>query len=177
MRAGIGENEMEHVYCDDHAGLAALAKKDLPTIFGPGPNGPKDVPESVELARRLLGRAPILGICLGHQILGALAGAEIVKARNPWHGSVTSIRVLDNSGMFAGLADEIGVVCYNSLVVKKASLPPSWKVVSTNSDDEIMAMEFESTKIPTWSVQFHPESFLSQSGERIVQNWLARVPR
>lgn len=172
IRGGFARSEVLHLWCDDELGLENLSQNPIPTVFGPGPNAPIDVPFSLKLAKGLTGRVPMLGICLGHQIFGHLAGATIKRAQNPWHGSQIEVKILTTDGLFAGLPPNFKVVCYNSLVIDPSRLGKEWTPMALNSNGEIMAMRRSAPGPITWSVQFHPESFLSEHGATILQNWL-----
>lgn len=174
-RGGIVPHEIMHVYWDDAAKLNHVVDMGIPVVFSPGPNHPLDVPPSIALAKKLVGRVPILGVCLGHQILGAVAGATIIPAQDPWHGSVQEMRVLKNEAIFAGFPACFKAAVYHSLVIDRATLPETWEVVAENAAGEVMAMVLKAapaSQAPAWSVQFHPESFMSEWGDRLLKNWL-----
>lgn len=172
-RSGIDKNEVLYVRCDDQMGLAEAKKLKIPLLISPGPHQPKDVPLTVDLVRSSLGIVPILGVCLGHQILGYVGGAEIVPAKDPWHGSVQKIKIISEEAIFAGLPSAFNVACYNSLVVDGKSISQSnkWKILAENNHGEVMAMMNVGTHAPAWSVQFHPESFMSEFGAEMASNW------
>jgi anthranilate synthase/aminodeoxychorismate synthase-like glutamine amidotransferase len=139
-------------------------------ILSPGPCGPADAGISTDLIRRFGGTIPILGVCLGHQCIGAAYGAEVVRAGRPRHGR-TSLVVHDGSSVFAGLPSPFRATRYHSLVIAPVSLPPSLRVIARASDDgEIMAVEHRTH--PVVGVQFHPESAATEHGYAILDCFL-----
>src|SRR6188474_1033425 len=128
-------------------------------LISPGPCTPAEAGISTEVVRRFGPTTPILGVCLGHQCIGAAFGGDIVRAGHPMHGK-TSLVTHDGSSVFAGLPSPIRVARYHSLVIAQASLPAALRVVASADDDgEIMAVEHRTQ--PVVGVQFHPESAAS----------------
>jgi anthranilate synthase/aminodeoxychorismate synthase-like glutamine amidotransferase len=142
-------------------------------IISPGPCSPKEAGISTEVVRRLGARIPILGVCLGHQCIGAAYGAEIVRASLPMHGKPSRIHH-SGHGLFAGLPSPFTATRYHSLVVAPASVPPSLAVTATAEDGEIMAVQH--VEHPVYGVQFHPESVLTEHGYRLLDHFLHGVP-
>jgi anthranilate synthase/aminodeoxychorismate synthase-like glutamine amidotransferase len=138
-------------------------------IISPGPCSPNEAGISVEVVRRFGPTIPTLGVCLGHQAIGAAFGAAIVRARQPMHGKVSSIHH-DASGIFTGLPSPFHATRYHSLAVSLDSLPPVLRVTATADDGEIMALEHR--EHPVFGVQFHPESALSEHGYRLLDRFL-----
>jgi anthranilate synthase component II len=142
-------------------------------VVSPGPCTPAEAGVSVDVIRELGPEVPVLGVCLGHQAIGAAFGARVVRARRPMHGKVTPIRHTE-SGIFAGLESPLSVARYHSLVICPASVPESLEVLATTDDpddpDEIQAIRHR--RYPTWGVQFHPESIASEGGLRLLRNFL-----
>ena len=139
-------------------------------IISPGPCTPAEAGISTELVRRFGSSTPILGVCLGHQCIGAAYGGDIVRAVRPVHGK-TSIVVHDRSSIFAGLPSPIRVARYHSLVIAKPSLPESLRVLAVSRDDgEIMAVEHREHRVV--GVQFHPESAASEYGYALLDRFL-----
>jgi anthranilate synthase/aminodeoxychorismate synthase-like glutamine amidotransferase len=138
-------------------------------IISPGPCTPAEAGISTEVVRQLGERIPVLGVCLGHQCIGAAYGAEIVRAGRPMHGKVSRIHH-QAQGLFAGLPSPFTATRYHSLVIAPASIPPALKVTATSEDGEIMAVQHASN--PVHGVQFHPESVLTEEGRRILRNFL-----
>ncbi|MBA3496079.1 MAG: aminodeoxychorismate/anthranilate synthase component II [Gemmatimonadales bacterium] len=142
-------------------------------IISPGPCSPAEAGISTEVVRRLGHRIPILGVCLGHQCIGAAYGGEIVRAGRPMHGK-TSLIHHRNAGIFAGLPTPFRATRYHSLVIAPASVPPELEVIASSEDGEIMAVRH--TRHPVHGVQFHPESVLTEHGYRLVDHFLHGVP-
>lgn len=138
-------------------------------IVSPGPCSPSEAGISTAVVRRFGASIPILGVCLGHQCIGAAYGAEMVRARLPMHGKTSRIHH-DGSGVFAGLPSPFVATRYHSLVIAPASLPDSLRVTATSEDGEIMAVEHR--EHPVVGVQFHPESALSEHGYRLLDRFL-----
>jgi len=138
-------------------------------IISPGPCSPNEAGISVEVVRRFGPFIPVLGVCLGHQAIGAAYGAAIVRAGQPMHGKVSRVRH-DGTGVFTGLPSPFLATRYHSLVVSSASLPPVLRVTATAEDGEIMGLEHR--EHPVVGVQFHPESALTEYGYRILDRFL-----
>lgn len=154
----------------DVSGLTALGAEAL--VISPGPCGPGEAGVSTEVVRALSGHLPILGICLGHQCIGAALGAHIVHALEPMHGRSSRI-VHENGGLFVGLPNPLQVGRYHSLVVEVPTDTPL-RVTARTEGGDIMAIEH--VEHPTFGVQFHPESVLTEGGYRLFANFLARLP-
>ena len=142
-------------------------------IISPGPCSPNEAGISTEVVRQLGQRIPILGVCLGHQCIGAAYGAEIVRAGVPMHGKTSRIHH-QGAGLFAGLPDPFTATRYHSLVIAPDSIPGSLRVTATSEDGEIMAVQH--TEHPVHGVQFHPESVLTEHGYRLIDHFLNGVP-
>ena len=138
-------------------------------IISPGPCTPAEAGVSVEVIQRLGLRVPILGVCLGHQCIGAAYGASIVRAKQPMHGKPSSIDH-QGVGLFEGLPNPLTAARYHSLVIDRDSLPSDLAVVATSDDGEIMAVRH--TTHPIWGVQFHPESVLTAWGYHLLHRFL-----
>ena len=148
--------------------VAALAPSHI--ILSPGPCTPREAGISVELIRRFGPVVPILGVCLGHQCIGAAYGADIVRAGRAMHGKTSSVTHA-GTGIFTGLPSPLRAARYHSLVIAPASLPAALRVVATADDDgEIMAVEH--TTHPVIGVQFHPESAASEYGYAMLDRFL-----
>jgi anthranilate synthase component II len=137
-------------------------------VISPGPGLPSEVEQVKQFVKSLLTSHNILGVCLGHQILGELFGAELYQTDKVYHGIATEISVDTSSKLFKGLPKTINVGRYHSWMVK--DLPKELKITATDSDGHIMA--FEHTELNVSAVQFHPESILSEYGKEIIKNWL-----
>ena len=140
-------------------------------VISPGPGTPASAGISVDAIRRLGGSTPILGVCLGHQAIAEAYGGRVVRARQLMHGK-TSLIAHNAADIFAGIATPLEVMRYHSLTVEPGSLPPDLQVLAWGQDDpaEIHAMRHRTH--PVWGVQFHPESVMTQSGKKILSNFL-----
>ena len=139
-------------------------------ILSPGPCSPVEAGVSVEIVKRFGETTPILGVCLGHQCIGAAYGANIVRAGRPVHG-MTSAVTHDGTGVFEGLPSPLRVARYHSLVIARDSVPDALRVTATSCDDrEIMAVEHRAH--PVVGVQFHPESAASEYGYAMIERFL-----
>jgi anthranilate synthase component 2 len=142
-------------------------------IISPGPCSPSEAGISTDVVRRLGPTIPILGVCLGHQCIGAAYGAEIVRAGRPMHGKTSRIHH-SGTGLFTGLPSPFQATRYHSLVIAPASVPPELEITATSEDGEIMAVRH--TQFPVYGVQFHPESVLTEHGYRLIDHFLHGVP-
>ena len=154
-------------------GIAGLTPDRL--VLSPGPCSPAEAGICVEAIRHFQGQLPILGVCLGHQSIGAALGGRIVRAKVQMHGK-TSVISTDRRGVFAGLPPQFMVNRYHSLVIERASLPAELEVTATADDDgEIMGVRHRvlaGTRTPLEGVQFHPESIISEHGHALLKNFL-----
>jgi anthranilate synthase/aminodeoxychorismate synthase-like glutamine amidotransferase len=150
------------------AGIETLAPSHI--ILSPGPCSPGEAGISTDVVRRFGPTIPILGVCLGHQCIGAAYGAEIVRARRPVHGRTSSV-AHDGSSLFTGLPSPLRVARYHSLVIARSSLPSALREIAAAGDDgEIMAVEHRAH--PVVGVQFHPESAASEYGYAMLDRFL-----
>jgi len=138
-------------------------------VVSPGPCSPLEAGISVEAIRRLAGKIPILGVCLGHQSIGQAFGGKIVRAASLMHGKTSPIHH-DNSGVFSGLSNPFDATRYHSLIVERETLPDCLRVTAWTAQGEIMGMEHR--ELPVWGVQFHPESILTLEGKKLLGNFL-----
>ncbi|EHP2906478.1 TPA: anthranilate synthase component II [Listeria monocytogenes] len=136
-------------------------------VLSPGPGSPEDFPISLALLDKI--QVPILGICLGHQMIGHFFGVKVVPANVPVHGK-TSIISHNGEGLFAKLAPKFQVTRYHSLVIDPATVPANLKVTALTEDGVIMGLAHVSK--PIHSVQFHPEAILSENGHAILENFV-----
>jgi len=153
-------------------GIAGLRPELL--VLSPGPCSPAEAGICVEAIRAFTGKLTILGVCLGHQAIGAALGGRIVRAARLMHGKSSRVTT-DHQGVYAGLPAEFDVVRYHSLAIEKESLPVALAVTSTSEDGEIMGVrhrELAATKTPLEGVQFHPESILTEHGHAMLKNFL-----
>lgn len=159
---------------NDAVGLAeieALAPTHL--VVSPGPCTPREAGISNAAIAVLGPRIPVLGVCLGHQCLAAALGGRVVRAARPRHGKTSPI-LHDGLGLFAGVPSPFQAARYHSLIVEERDLPDSLEVVARTPEGEIMALRH--TLWPSWGVQFHPESVLTQYGHELLRNFLALRP-
>jgi anthranilate synthase component 2 len=138
-------------------------------VISPGPCAPAQAGISVAAIQHFAGRIPMLGVCLGHQCIGAAFGGRIVRAQTLMHGK-TSLITTTQEGVFAGLPRQFTVNRYHSLAIERASLPACLRVTAWCDDGEIMAVRH--TELPIEGVQFHPESILSEHGHALLRNFL-----
>jgi len=138
-------------------------------VLSPGPCTPDGAGCSIDLVCQAKERIPVLGVCLGHQAIGAALGARIVRAKEPMHGRASRINH-DDSSLFAKLPNPLLVGRYHSLVVDEATLPAELKVTARSEDGAIMALAH--CQWPVFGVQFHPESILTEHGYRLLDNFL-----
>jgi anthranilate synthase component II len=139
-------------------------------LISPGPGRPEDAGLSNEVIERFAGEVPILGVCLGHQCIGQVFGAEVVRAPQVMHGKTSVIRHR-GEGVFAGLPSPLEATRYHSLVVEPSSVPPVLEVTAETDDGIIMGLRHREHWIE--GVQFHPESVLTVAGHDLLRNFLA----
>lgn len=140
-------------------------------LISPGPGRPEEAGVTCELIRAAAGRVPLLGVCLGHQAIGHVFGASVVRAPELRHGKTSHI-THDGAGVFASLPSPLEVTRYHSLVIDTASLPSDLVVTATASDGTVMGVRHRTYEIE--GLQFHPESILTQHGHTMLQNFLSR---
>ena len=138
-------------------------------VLSPGPCSPAEAGVCVPALQRFTGQLPILGVCLGHQSIGAALGGKVVRAREQMHGK-TSVITTDEQGVFAGLPKQFTVIRYHSLAIERASCPPELKVTAWTEDGEIMAVHHKHR--PVFGVQFHPESIKTEYGHELIENFI-----
>lgn len=153
----------------DLDGIAALGPQRL--VISPGPCTPNEAGISVAAIKKFAGKMPILGVCLGHQSIGAAFGATIVRAERIMHGKTSAVEH-DGRDLFAGIENPFTATRYHSLVIAPETLPAELKVTARACDDqEIMGVRH--TEYPIWGIQFHPESILTEAGMAILKNFLS----
>lgn len=142
-------------------------------VISPGPCSPTEAGISTAVVRQVGASIPILGVCLGHQCIGAAYGGEILRAGQPMHGKTSRIHHT-GEGLFHGLPNPFTATRYHSLVIGRASVPECLRVTATSDDGEIMAVQH--AEYPVYGVQFHPESVLTEHGYRLLDHFLHGVP-
>jgi anthranilate synthase component 2 len=154
----------------DLAGMAELKPDRI--VFSPGPCSPAEAGICIEAIRHFAGKLPLLGVCLGHQAMGAALGGKVVRAQVQMHGKSSTITT-DQQGVFHGLPKRFSVVRYHSLAIEGSSLPADLLVTATSEDGEIMGVRHRG--LPLEGVQFHPESILSEHGHAMLKNFLEQT--
>ena len=152
--------------------IAALKPDQL--VLSPGPCSPAEAGVCVPAIQALMGKLPILGVCLGHQSIGAALGGKIVRAQRQMHGKASTLST-DQQGVYLGLPKEFSVIRYHSLVIERETCPKALVVTATSEDGEIMGVrhrELAGTATPLEGLQFHPESILSEHGHAMLRNFL-----
>lgn len=147
----------------------ALALSPAAIVISPGPGAPAEAGICCDLIRAAAGRVPVFGVCLGHQAIGQVFGAEVVRAPVPMHGKISAVHH-DGTGVFAGLPDPVDVVRYHSLTLRPDSIPETLVVNARTEDGVIMGVRHRD--YPIHGVQFHPESIASVAGRELLANFL-----
>lgn len=160
------------VYRNDEITLDEIARlKPARIVVSPGPCSPAEAGISVPLIQEFAGKVPVLGVCLGHQSIGAAFGGDIVHAKQLMHGKTSQVHHTD-SGVFKGLPNPLTVTRYHSLAIKRETLPDCLEVTAWTEDGEIMGVRHKTLDVE--GVQFHPESILTERGHDLLQNFLKR---
>ena len=139
-------------------------------VISPGPCTPRESGVSNRVIRRLAGRVPILGVCLGHQCIAHAFGGRVVRARRPMHGKTSEIRH-DGAGLYAGLPNPFPAMRYHSLIVDETALPEDFLVTARTEEGDVMGLRHRTW--PVEGVQFHPESYRTGAGLDLLRNFLA----
>jgi anthranilate synthase/aminodeoxychorismate synthase-like glutamine amidotransferase len=159
------------VYRNDKISVEQIVhRKPERIVISPGPCTPQEAGISVELIQKLAGEFPILGVCLGHQAIGAAFGGKIIRAPKLFHGKTSEIKH-DGKGIFQSVPNPFTATRYHSLIVERKSLPRELVVTAETRDGIIMGLRHREYKVE--GVQFHPESVLTESGKQILKNFLA----
>ena len=143
------------------------AMKPQGLLISPGPGEPKDAGITEDAIRELAGKMPILGVCLGHQALGEVYGGRVIRAPRLMHGKTSPI-LHKGRGLFAGLDNPFEATRYHSLIVERETLPESFEVMAWTPENELMGIKHKQHE--TWGVQFHPESILTTSDLKLIEN-------
>jgi anthranilate synthase component II len=171
----LGE-EVKVVRNDDISLDEIAALKPDRLVLSPGPCSPAEAGVCVPALQRFAGQLPILGVCLGHQSIGAAMGGQVIRAQVQMHGK-TSVITTDEQGVFAGLPKQFTVIRYHSLAIARETLPDCLHVSATTEDGEIMGVRHKASLTdanfaPLEGVQFHPESILTEHGHAMLANFL-----
>ena len=161
------------VFRNDEISVADIAarKPDL-LVVSPGPCSPAEAGISVAAIQHFAGKMPILGVCLGHQSIGAAFGGKIIRAQQLMHGK-TSVITTTQEGVFANLPEQFVVNRYHSLAIEKTTCPQALAVTAWTDDGEIMGVRHK--ELPIQGVQFHPESILTEHGHAMLKNFLEQT--
>jgi anthranilate synthase component 2 len=162
------------VFRNDEITLQGIAeRKPDRLVVSPGPCSPAEAGISVAAIRHFMGQLPILGVCLGHQSIGAALGGKIVRAKTLMHGK-TSVITTTGEGVFAGLPEKFTVNRYHSLAIERSSCPPELKITAWTDDGEIMGVRHAGlpNAVALQGLQFHPESIRTEHGHAMLKNFL-----
>ncbi|MCP4671207.1 MAG: aminodeoxychorismate/anthranilate synthase component II [Desulfobacula sp.] len=141
-------------------------------VISPGPGRPEEAGNSMEIVKKFSGKIPILGVCLGLQVIGACFGAKIIHAKKVMHGKTSTI-FSDGKNIYKGIKKPFQAMRYHSLAVDKKTMPACLKITAQTEDDEVMGLCH--VDHPTQAVQFHPESIMTTVGKRLIRNFVKGV--
>jgi len=171
----VGElGEAVEVRRNDQVTLADIERlRPARVVISPGPCTPHEAGISISLIRHFAGKLPILGVCLGHQAIGAAFGGQVVRAPKPVHGKTSSVEH-DDRGVFRGLPQPLTATRYHSLIVEENSCPPELEISARVRErgGKTLVMGLRHKRFPIEGVQFHPESVLTESGRELLRNFL-----
>jgi len=171
----LGElGETVEVRRNDQVTLADIERlRPAGVVISPGPCTPHEAGISISLIRHFAGKLPILGVCLGHQAIGAAFGGQVVRAPKPVHGKTSSVEH-DDRGVFRGLPQPLTATRYHSLIVEENSCPPELEISARVRErgGKTLVMGLRHKRFPIEGVQFHPESVLTESGRELLRNFL-----
>ena len=168
-------NEKVVVYRNDQISLYDITKiKPKIIVLSPGPSTPNDAGICMNIVKEFQGKIPILGICLGHQVIAQTFGADIVKAIEPVHGKVHPIKH-NQKGVFRGIKNPLNVTRYHSLIIDKKTLPDIFDITALTSQGEIMGIKHKKMLIE--GLQFHPEAILTECGINLLKNFLIEAEK
>jgi anthranilate synthase component 2 len=162
--------DCEVVRNDKITAAEALKMKPKAIVLSPGPCTPNEAGICLDLITAAAGKVPLLGVCLGHQAIGQAYGGKVIRAPEPLHGKLSTVRHKDK-GVFKGLPPRFEVTRYHSLIVERKSLPAELEVTAETSDGIIMGLQHKTH--PVHGVQFHPESIATQEGHALLANFLS----
>ncbi|HOG12245.1 MAG: aminodeoxychorismate/anthranilate synthase component II [Smithellaceae bacterium] len=160
---------------NDRITLEEIRRERPEAIFlSPGPCTPRETGVTIDVIQKFYSSVPLMGICLGHQCIGAAFGGEVVRAERIMHGKVSPVEH-DGKTIFAGLPQPFAAGRYHSLLVRPESLPPCLEISARTPEGEIMGLRHKN--YPVEGIQFHPESVLTPQGKRILRNFLKQIGR
>lgn len=163
------------IFRNDEITIADIEKlKPDQIVISPGPGRPEEAGISVEVIKKLAGKYPILGVCLGHQAIGYAYGGKIIRAKHLMHGKTSHIKH-DDREIFKNLDNPFEATRYHSLVIDTKTIPDCLEVTAKSEDGEIMGIRHKT--LPLWGVQFHPESILTKAGKKLLKNFLYLTER
>jgi anthranilate synthase component II len=167
--------EEVRVFRNDEITLEGIAElKPDQLVLSPGPCSPAEAGICIDAIREFTGRMPILGVCLGHQAIGAALGGKVIRAQVQMHGKSSEIET-DGQGVYTGLPQRFNVIRYHSLAIERETLPADLEITSRTADGEIMGVRHRTLAggaTPLEGVQFHPESILTEHGHAMLKNFL-----
>ena len=150
-----------------------LARGPEGVLISPGPGAPPEAGITIEAIRQLAGKIPVLGVCLGHQAMGEVFGAKVVRAGRLMHGRTSSIEH-SGTGVFRGLPSPFIATRYHSLIVDRETIGPDLEITAWTAEGEVMGLRHRHLAVE--GVQFHPESFLTEHGHALLRNFLEQLP-
>ncbi len=171
--AGTVRPDIQVIRNDAYTAEEIAAMEPEALIISPGPGRPADAGVCIEVIRRLAGKVPILGVCLGHQAICEAFGATVSYAKELMHGKQSQMLISEDSLLFRGLSSPVPAARYHSLAVLEDTLPPELKVTARADDGEVMAVEH--TEYPVYGLQFHPESVMTPDGLQIIKNFMEGI--
>ncbi|MCI4671143.1 MAG: aminodeoxychorismate/anthranilate synthase component II [Bacteroidia bacterium] len=169
----VKKHQETQVFRNDEIDLPRISELNPDGILiSPGPGRPKDSGISVNVVNQFQGQIPILGICLGHQIMGEILGMNVQHAHRPMHGRTSFIQHAQE-GLFANIPNPMRVMRYHSLIVTPEEVPSEIKITAKTQEGEIMGLSHDKLKLN--GVQFHPESILTENGNILIKNWIEMI--